>query len=492
MYLGIDLGTSGVKAVLLDDTHTLCAVADAPLSIQHPQALWSEQHPAHWWEALEKVVAALRSTHPATWRAVRAIGLSGQMHGAVLLDEQRQVLRPAMLWNDGRAALECAALEAAVPDMRRITGNMAMAGFTAPKLLWVRQHEPQLFARVDKVLLPKDWLRLRLTGECVSDMSDASGTLWLDVAQRAWSPPMLEACGLTFAQMPALVEGSAKSGSLLPELALRWGLAPHIAVAGGGGDNAASAVGIGAVQAGQGFVSLGTSGVIFRVNQQYQPAPALAVHAFAHALPGRWHQMSVMLSAAQSLAWITRMTGAASEAELDRQVAILPKHARQDSPLFLPYLNGERTPHNNPLASGAFVGLREHHGPADLAYAVMEGVCFGLMDGWAAMGGDGSAPKPLALVGGGSRSNTWAQLISSGLGVELQRPLDATHAAAVGAARLAWLAAGGSESQVCVALPMRDTFRPDASQALQMAPRYQRFKALYGALAFSGAAITIP
>ena len=221
MYLGIDLGTSGVKTVLLDSSNTLCAIAEAPLTVQRPQPLWSEQHPTAWWDALEKALQTLRDAKPKAWAAVRAIGLSGQMHGAVLLDTQQRVLRPAMLWNDGRASLECAALEAAVPALRSIAGNLAMAGFTAPKLQWVRKHEPDVFAQVDKVLLPKDWLRLQLTGECVSDMSDASGTLWLDVAKRCWSGELLAACGLTQAHMPRLVEGSEVSATLLPALAQR-------------------------------------------------------------------------------------------------------------------------------------------------------------------------------------------------------------------------------------------------------------------------------
>lgn len=482
MYLGIDLGTSGLKLLLLDAAHHIHASVDAPLSLQRPHPGWSEQHPADWWLALESAVAQLRAAAPHAWQQIRAIGLSGQMHGAVVLDKNAEVLRPAILWNDGRSEAQCAELEQRVPNSRQITGNLAMPGFTAPKLLWLREHEPAVFAQISKVLLPKDWLRLQLTGESISEMSDASGTLWLDVARRCWSEPMLAACDLTLSHMPRLVEGSQPSGSLRPALARQWGLSPDVMVAGGGGDNAASAVGIGAVNPGQGFVSLGTSGVVFLVSDRYQPAPELAVHAFAHALPGRWHQMSVMLSAASAFGWLTQLTGNADEAQLSQQVAALPLSRRATAPVFLPYLSGERTPHNNPNASGVFIGLRSDHNAADLGYAVMEGVSFGLMDGLRAMGQSGPSATPLTLVGGGARSDAWAQLLASGLGCPLLRCEGAHTAAALGAARLAWLAEGGSEDQVCQNLPTERAFEPEASHAQLLSERYPRYRALYPAL----------
>jgi len=263
VYLGIDLGTSELKLLLLDAEHRIVASLGEPLAVSRPHPLWSEQAPADWWTAFDAAMQRLRAAQPAALAAVRSIGLSGQMHGAVLLDEHDVVLRPAILWNDGRSGPQCAALETALPALQAIAGNLAMPGFTAPKLLWVREHEPRLFARTARVLLPKDWLRLQLTGEQASEMSDASGTLWLDAGARRWSDELLAACGLTPANMPRLFEGSEVSGQLRPALADRWGLRAGIAVAGGGGDNAASAVGIGAVRPNQGFVSLGTSGVIF-------------------------------------------------------------------------------------------------------------------------------------------------------------------------------------------------------------------------------------
>ena len=482
MYLGIDLGTSGLKLLLLDEHHHVHATADAALDVQRPHPHWSEQHPQDWWQALEQAVAELRAKAPAAWAKVRGIGLSGQMHGAVLLNKDSEVLRPAILWNDGRSASQCIALETAEPASRQITGNLAMPGFTAPKLLWVREHEPDLFDRVDKVLLPKDWLRLKMTGESVSDMSDASGTLWLDVSKRRWSEAMLKACGLTLSQMPRLIEGSSQSAYLTRDLATRWGLRGQVFVAGGAGDNAASAVGIGATRAGEGFISLGTSGVAFMVTDTYQSAPELAVHAFAHAVPNRWHQMAVMLSAASAFGWITRLTGSASEAALATHVESLSLQQQATAPIFVPYLNGERTPHNNALASGSFVGLRSEHGATDLAYAVMEGVAFGLADGLAAMNHLKPTTQPLALVGGGARNNAWAQLLASTLGRPMFRPQGAHAAAALGAARLAWLADGATQELVCQALPTEVAFEPNTEQAHMLAKRYDRFKALYPAL----------
>lgn len=480
MFLGIDLGTSGVKAVLLDDRHDLVAMADAPLQVSYPQPLWSEQDPQDWWYALEAAVVQLRSLAPQQWLKVQAIGLSGQMHGAVVLNDSMEVLRPAILWNDGRASLECAQLETLVPESRRITGNIAMAGFTAPKLLWMRQHEPDIFRRINKVLLPKDWLRWKLTGELVSDMSDASGTLWLDVKNRCWSEAMLGACGLNQSHMPRLVEGSAVSGYLSTACVQQWGLSANVIVAGGGGDNAASAIGVGAAESGQGFVSLGTSGVIFLVGDCYRSAPEKAVHSFAHALPKRWHQMAVILSAASAFSWVTRLTGSASEAALSERIDAMTSQQRMRAPLFLPYLQGERTPHNNPHARGAFIGLSSSHVASDLGYAVLQGVTLALMDCWQAMGQSQRPDSHLALVGGGSRNNPWAQLVASALGCPIERPDGAQAAAAIGAARLAWLAAGGDEGEVCNSLPADRTFNPCLEQAEVLQEKLLRFRGLYG------------
>ncbi|MFN3302308.1 MAG: xylulokinase [Roseateles sp.] len=476
MFLGIDLGTSEVKLLLLDDSGAIVGTAGSALTLQSPRALWSEQHPADWWRATGEAVARLRAAHPAAFAAVRAIGLSGQMHGAVLLDEADAVLRPAILWNDGRSHAECAELEAAAPALHDIAGNLAMPGFTAPKLLWVKKHEPDLFARVASVLLPKDWLRLQLTGDKVSDPSDAAGTLWLDVARRDWSDALLAAGGLTRAHMPRLVEASQPSGVLKPELARAWGLGAEVIVAGGAGDNAASAIGIGATAPGDGFISLGTSGVLFVVNDRYRPNPASAVHAFCHALPQRWHQMSVMLSAASCFKWFCQLVGRDEAALL---AELTPDDNAVNAPLFLPYLAGERTPHNDPFAPGVFHGLRTATTRADCTYAVLEGVAFGLADGLDALRAAGTRVQQLSLVGGGSRSHFWAQLIADALQVEIVVHTGSEAGGALGAARLGWLACGGSVEAVCPRPPVAARFAPDPERHARLAPRLARFRDLY-------------
>lgn len=484
MFLGIDLGTSELKLLMLSPQHKTVATARAPLWISRPQLRWSEQDPHAWWAAFESAMDELAARHAPALRDVRGIGLSGQMHGAVLLGARDDVLRPAILWNDGRSAAQCEQLTQQVAGLAQIAGNLAMPGFTAPKLLWVREHEPHVFKRTQCVLLPKDYLRLRLTGERFTDCSDASGTLWLDVARREWSPPLLHACGLTPAHMPALVEGSAPAGRLLGKWARRWGLPDGVVLAGGGGDNAASAVGIGAVQPGQGFVSLGTSGVIFVVSDRFRPNPATAMHAFCHALPGLWHQMSVMLSAASCLDWAVRLTGAADVAQLLERGFSLRATQRARAPLFLPYLSGERTPHNNPAAQGVLFGLTHEHGGADLAWAVLEGVGFGLRDGLNSLDlPAGAKPSLLTLVGGGARSAAWAQLLASILGVTLAQQDGSQAGAALGAARLGWIASGASLAEACAAPdPAQHRFEPEPAEQAGLGERYQRFRGLYADL----------
>ena len=486
MFLGIDLGTSELKLLLLDTQHRIVATTGVALTVQRPKPLWSEQHPADWWAALDTAMAQLARDHSGALAHVQGIGLSGQMHGAVALDAADRVLRPAILWNDGRSAPQCAQMMAACPALPAITGNLAMPGFTAPKLAWMREHEPALFAQVRKVLLPKDWLRLQLSGEHVSEMSDAAGTLWLDVAQRRWSAEALALTGLDESQMPRLVEGSEISATLKPELAARWGLPKlpqGIPIAGGAGDNAASAVGMGAVRPGQGFLSLGTSGVIFLCNDRFRPNPARAVHAFCHALPDTWHQMSVMLSAASALRWVTLLLGKpGGEAALIEQVARLSATQRAQAPLFLPYLSGERTPHNNANAQGVFFGMTHEHDAAALGYAVLEGVGFGLLDGWQALTADGGGAESLALVGGGARSAWWATMLASLLNVRLVNGVGAEAGGALGAARLAWLACGGDLTEVCRAPEVARVAEPDAALAAELLPRHARFQRLYATL----------
>ncbi|MDP9930393.1 xylulokinase [Variovorax paradoxus] len=482
MYLGLDLGTSELKALLLAGDHRIIGVARASLTVDRPQPLWSEQAPSQWWQALEKVMAELRQAHAEALSAVRAIGLSGQMHGATLIDAAGEVLRPAILWNDGRSGAQCEALTRAVPRLGEIAGNLAMPGFTAPKLLWVREHEPEIFHRTARVLLPKDWLRFMLSGEAVSEMSDAAGTLWLDVGARDWSDDLLAATGLTRDHMPRLVEGSEVSALLKPELAVRWGVGSGspVRIAGGAGDNAASAVGMGLVEPGQGFVSLGTSGVVFVSTDRFLPNPAQAMHAFCHALPKRWHQMSVMLSAASAVSWAARTFGFADEAALLEAAAFVEPGQRVHCPLFLPYLSGERSPHNNPHVQGVLFGLTHAHGPAEIAYAVVEGVSFGLRDGFDTLRLPADMPlREVALVGGGARSVWWGQLLADIFQVTLTLYAGSETGGALGAARLAWLADGGTVAEVCKLPPVKQQLTPSAERASAHKMRHARFQALY-------------
>jgi len=479
--LGIDLGTSEVKACLLDEEGQVLATATRPLPLQQPQPLWSEQDPHAWWEAADGCVQALRSDGHDL-QGVRGIGIAGQMHGAVLLDAQRRALRPAILWNDGRSGAECSELEARVPTLHALTGNLAMPGFTAPKLLWVRRHEPAVFAALRLVLLPKDWLVLRLTGQASTDMSDASGTLWLDVARRRWSEEMLQACGLTLGQVPSLHEGTQAVGTVLPEVAQRWGLARECVVAAGAGDNAGAAVGLGCTEVGSGFVSIGTSGVAFLVSDGYRPEPARAVHAFCHAVPRRWHQMGVMLSAAASLNWAAAALRLGSAAHLLAQSESVTPRRAAHAPLFLPYLAGERTPHNDVGASGVFFGLRAAHEPADLAHAVAEGVCFGLADCLAAVDAARTARSGLHAVGGAARNERLLVLLASAAGLPLQAVDNAQHAAARGAGLLAQAAARGGGLAPIAPLRAAATVAPDPAWAAVLAPRLHAFRELYRSL----------
>ena len=480
LAIGLDLGTSAVKAVLLSADGQLLAEATSPLTISRPQPLWSEQAPADWLAALHSAMAALRAkASPAHWQQVRALAAAGQMHGAVLLDAQDRVLRPAILWNDGRCQAECDELEAREPATRQITANRAMAGFTAPKLMWVAQHEPAVFAQVAKVLLPKDWLVLHLSGLASSEMSDAAGTLWLDVARRQWSPAMLAASGMRLDQMPPLHEGPEAVGPLLPKLAQAWGLPAGVQVAAGAGDNAGGAVGVGVVRPGDAFLSLGTSGVIFVATAGPQANPERGVHTFCHALPDTWHQMAVMLSASSALSWWCAVTGTEPAALL---AGLAVGGVRQAAPIFLPYLSGERTPHADPGATGSFHGLTAAHGRDDLSYAVLEGVAFAFADGLAALQDAGSRPARLLAIGGGARSDAWLQLLADVLGLALDRPAGAEVGPALGAARLALLSLGLDQSVVVKPPPIARSFEPTAANHAALQARLARYRAAYAPL----------
>ncbi|HBM59181.1 MAG TPA: xylulokinase [Citreicella sp.] len=476
-FLGIDLGTSGLRALLTDAGGVPLASAERHYEVQHPRSGWSEQDPADWIAALEGAVSDLRA-HPA-WAGLRGIGVAGHMHGATLLDAQDRVLRPCILWNDTRSFAEAARLDAD-PQLRALSGNIVFPGFTAPKLLWVATHEPQIFAQVARVLLPAAYLNLYLTGDHVADMSDSAGTSWLDTGARDWSDALLEAGQMRRDQMPRLVEGSDRAGDLRRDLRAAWGLTQPVAVAGGAGDNAAAACGIGALHEGQGFVSLGTSGVLLAARDGYHPAPETALHSFCHAVPGRWYQMGVMLSCTDSLNWLARITGQ-RPADLTAGLAEIPPPPGK--PRFLPYLSGERTPHNDAEIRGAFTGLGTETTRDDMTRAVLEGVSFGLKDSAEALRATGADLPHLFAIGGGTRSRSWLRLLATVLDLPLHLPAEGEFGAALGAARLGRMAATGEAPEVVLTPPATaEVVDPVTALVPAYAEAYARFRAAYPAI----------
>ncbi|KTQ85137.1 xylulose kinase [Aureimonas ureilytica] len=476
-YLGLDLGTSSLKALVIDENQKPLASATAPLTVERPHFGWSEQDPASWIAACEAAIAELNDKDPSLLAGVTGIGLSGHMHGATLIGEGDEVLRPCILWNDTRSHVEADELDD--EESRGITGNIVFPGFTAPKLLWVARHEPAIFAKVRRVLLPKDYLRLWLTGEAVAEMSDAAGTSWLDTGARDWSPEMLERTGLTVEQMPRLVEGTEVSGTLRSELASRWGMKAGTVVAGGGGDNAASACGVGVTRPGTGFLSLGTSGVLFTASAGYDPVPDTALHTFCHAIPGLWHQMGVTLSAAGSIEWLSHVL---KEKPGELTAAVGSELKAPGRLLFLPYLSGERTPHNDSAVRGAFIGLQADTTREDMTRAVMEGVAFSIRDCLDAAP-NASWVRQLIAVGAGSRSELWLKMMASVLETPIALPAAGDFGAAFGAARLGLCAATGADpASVMVDPPISARFEPETSLVESFAAAHQRYQAIYPAL----------
>ena len=474
MYIGLDLGTSGLKGILMDADQRVLAEAVAPLTVERPFEGWSEQSPASWIAACESVLGKLAS---AGLGSVKGIGLSGHMHGATLLDSGDQVLRPCILWNDTRSFAEAAALDAR-PEFRALSGNIVFPGFTAPKLDWLRKHEPALWAKVAKVLLPKDYLRLWLTGDHVAEMSDAAGTAWLDTGQRDWSDELLAATGLTRSQMPRLVEGSEVSGVVRGDLASRFGLPAGVVVAGGGGDNAAAGVGVGVVRAGEAFVSLGTSGVLFAANDGYQPDPATAVHTFCHALPNTWHQMGVVLAATDALNWYSRLVGT-DAATLTGELGPLQAPGKT---VFLPYLGGERTPLNSASVRGAFTGLEHATDRAAGTRAVLEGVTFAFRDCRDALAATGTKLERLLAVGGGAKSDYWLRAIATALDCPVSLPVAGDFGGAYGAARLALMAATGAGAEVAYLPKIEREVHPDPALKDAFDAGHARFHAAQTAI----------
>lgn len=475
MYIGFDLGTSGLKAIVMGADQRILAEAHAALTNERPFEGWSEQDPETWIAATDTVMNELKSK--IDLGAVRAIGLSGHMHGAVLLDKSDAVLRPCILWNDTRSAVQAAHLDAD-PKFRKLTGNIVFPGFTAPKLAWVKANEPDTFNKTSKVLLPKDYLRLFLTGEHVAEMSDAAGTSWFDTGARDWSDDLLAATDLSRDHMPRLVEGSEVSGDLRADLAQKWGVPASCVIAGGGGDNAASAIGVGVVKAGQAFVSLGTSGVLFAANDGYQPDADTAVHTFCHAVPNTWHQMGVILSATDALNWYGRFVGQGAAA-LTCDLGPLQAPTKTQ---FLPYLGGERTPLNSATIRGAFTGLEHATDTATGTRAVLEGVTYAIRDCRDALAKTGTHIDRLLAVGGGSQSRYWIEAIATALGTPVDLPVSGDFGGAFGAARLGQMAATGGGAELATPPKIHASIEPNASLIPAFDAGFDRFKAAQTAI----------
>ena len=485
--LGLDVGTSGAKALLCDERGGVLATALAEYPLSTPRPLWSEQNPADWWRGTREAIQAVLKTAGADGSQVTALGLTGQMHGAVFLDARDKVIRPALLWNDQRTAAECAEITEQVGAERliAIAGNPALTGFQAPKILWLRNHEPDNYARLTRVLLPKDYVRLLLTGVAAADASDAAGTLLLDLRARDWSDEILQALDIPHAWLPRVVEGPDVTGGLLPGIAAHLGLPAGLPVIAGGGDNAAAAVGTGIVRTGLISSSIGTSGVLFAHADAIALDPRGRLHTFCHAVPGQYHLMAVTLAAGGSFQWFRntlRQLGlpALNYDELTALAARVPIGA--EGLVFLPYLSGERTPHLDPLARGAFVGLTTRHTVAHLARAVMEGVVFSLRDGLEIMRALGLSPSEVRATGGGGRSPLWRQMQADIYGAEVAT-LAAEEGPAYGTALLAGVGAGafadvGDAVERCVAVG--DVTRPDPAAHERYARIYAVYRALYG------------
>ncbi len=480
MYLGLDCGTSGLKALLVDGTGAPVASATRAYLPDRPRPGWSEQDPEVWRAAMADAIAELAAAAPRALGAVKAIGFSGQMHGAVVLDRSDRAIRPALLHNDGRAHEEAAQLARDHSRLAGVVGVKPMPGFTGPKLLWLARHEPETRARIDCVLAPKDYLRLSLCGERATDMSDAAGSWMLDERARAWSQEAIAACAAETAWSPRLVEGSAAVGKIRPSVAEELGLPKGAIIAAGGGDAAVGAVGLGAIAAGQAFISLGTASQLIVATDSYRSAPEKLVHSFAHALPGRWYAMAAMLNGAGALAFAGRLLGAAPEA-LEREASM--NYAGPGALVFLPYLSGERTPLDDPYARGVLFGMSETTTRAEVARAVMEGVALTLAEARDCLAAAGVSPETVGLIGGGAKSALWTQMIAAATGFKVLRMKGGETGPAFGAARLARMAATGEPPEaVCTPPEVLDATEPDPALADAFAKQRGRFTALYGSL----------
>jgi xylulokinase len=485
-FLGIDVSTTATKALLMDAAGRAVAVASTLYSFETPRPLWSEQHPDLWWDGAQKSIQAVLAQSGLDPAQVGGVGLTGQMHGLVLLDRAARVLRPAILWNDQRTGAQCDEIHRRIGRERfiQITGNVALTGFTAPKVLWVKENEPEVYTRAAHVLLPKDFVRYRLTGDFAMDKADGAGTVLMDLRARDWSEAILAALEIPRAWMPPLYEGPQITGRVTPEAAAATGLPAGTPVMAGGGDQAAQAVGVGAVTPGIVGLTVGTSGVVFATTPSALIEPEGRLHAFCHAVPGMWHFMGVMLSAAGSLQWYRdTLAPGVSFDDLVHEAEAVP--AGSEGLQFLPYLSGERTPHPDPLARGAFVGLTVRHGRGHLTRAVLEGVAYGLKDSFTLIQNAGLGEiRQVRASGGGTKSALWRQILASVLEAELVT-VNTTEGAAYGAALLAAAGAGAFPSvEAACAATIQVTGRtvPIAAQVQACRPGYALYRELYPAL----------
>lgn len=485
-FLGVDISTTGSKALLVDESGTVIATASSPHTLQTPKPLWSEQNPSEWWQAASASIRSVLQKAGLGGESVSAVGLTGQMHGLVLLDGVGEVLRPAILWNDQRTQSQCDEIHRRIGRTKfiQITGNLALTGFTAPKILWVQENEPEIYARAQHVLLPKDYIRYRLTGEFAMDKADGSGTVLFDLKQRTWSAEVLAALDIPASWMPPTFEGPEFTGTISPAATAETGLKAGTPVAAGGGDQAAQAVGVGAVEPGVVALTVGTSGVVFATTPSALVEPEGRLHAFCHAVPGMWHFMGVMLSAAGSLQWY-RDTLAPNVTFDDLLREAEPVPAGSEGLLFLPYLSGERTPHPDPRSRGAWIGLTLRHGRGHLTRSVLEGVSFGLKDSFTLIQQAGLGEiRQVRASGGGTKGALWRQILASILEAELVT-VNTAEGAAFGAALLAGVGAGVWENvpAACSAtVKITGSTRPDPAQTEAYRKTYALYRELYPTL----------
>ena len=478
MFIGIDLGTSSIKTVLIDENQKIIDTASKLIPLQNLKSGYYEQDPETWFNATLSCLNNLRNNNNKEYAVVKSIGISGQMHGATLLDKNNEILRPCILWNDTRSVKECIEIENKYPNFKKKSGNIAMPGFTAPKLLWIKKNEKDIFNKINKVLLPKDYLRFKFTGSFFSDMSDSSGTLWLDVKKRKWSDELLKITNLSIDNMPKLVEGSEPSDSMLKSISNNLGFKNEVVFAGGAGDQAAGAIGAGVIKTEQSMISLGTSGVFFSPTNQYTSNTKQAVHSFCHCIPNTWHHMSVMLSATNCLNWFCKLHNNPINDSLKKAEIYFNKDFKIDNtPYFLPYLSGERTPHNKANLRGAFHLLSTSTTYESLVYSIIEGICFGIRDGVEAVNLINNKSSSIYLIGGGSKSSFWAKILSSIVKENIIIGKDSDLGPALGAARLAMLSTNQfSIDEIIKNVPVVNEYSYSQILSEKFDERYQKWK----------------